>query len=159
MESQEAWRAIFFDLVDGLCRELRAEPVARGHDDDLPLELELHIDGHIVDLGHDWSSAPERVTARVRCGAIPSDRAAAVLKRLLRAQHEADPRAGRSFGLDAVTGELLLVANMELQGLSAAEFLGRLRNVFGTLAALRDGDITPHAEGSLRDVIPETFAA
>jgi hypothetical protein len=159
MESQEAWRALFLELVDELCRQFDSEPVARGHDDGLPLEIELDIDGHVVDLCHDWSPGPDRITARVRCGTIPEESSATTLKRLLQAQHEADPCEGMSFGLEPQTGALLMVANMKLHGLSAVELLARLRKIFGALAVLRDGDTLPNAEGSMREVILQTFTS
>jgi hypothetical protein len=95
----------------------------------------------------------------VRCGSIPEDRAAAVLKRLLHAQHQADPYEGRSFGLDAETGDLVFVASMELRDLSAPELLARLRGTFGALTLLRNEDRTPMAAGSMREVVLDAFAS
>jgi hypothetical protein len=159
MDPQAEWRAIFLDVVDDIGRQLDAEPVERGRHDGLPLEIELDVDGHVVDLFHDWSSGPNRITAHVRCGSIPEEGAAYALKRLLEAQHQADPCEGKSFGMDAETGELLFVTSMELNDLSGMELLARLRKTFRALAALRDGDTRAHAEGSMREVIFETFTS
>jgi hypothetical protein len=159
MDSQSAWRAVFLDLIDDVSRQLDSGLIERGHDDGQPLEIELDVDGHVVELCHNWNPAPDRVTARIPCGAIPEDASIETLKRLLEAQHDADPCEGRSFGLDAETGALLFVTSIGLLGLSGMDLLARLRNIFGALATLRDSDAAPSAEGSMREVILESFTS
>jgi len=159
MEPVSQWRNLFLDLVDDLSRELDSEPIGRGHDDGGPLAVELELDGNTVELFHDWSHGPNRITASVHCGLIVETGSAEVLKRLLQAQHDADPCDGTSFGLDAESGALLFVACMALHGLSAAELVARLRKMFVALATLRDTDPVPIAQGSMREVIFQSFAS
>lgn len=124
-----AWRRKFTALAEDVFRELGFEAPAMLYEDNIPLAMELEVEGMPFELLHSASDQPTRLVVICKLGPLPADEMAGGLKRLLHVNlilarcHEA------VYGVDPEYKNILCMFNKSLETCTATNLLSEMRQI------------------------------
>ncbi|MGV3656151.1 MAG: CesT family type III secretion system chaperone [Noviherbaspirillum sp.] len=152
MTQNYQWRRQYIALVEDIFRELGFAPPEMTHDPDLPLAMELELEGATFEIVHSPGEHPQQILVECRFGTPPREREAAVLARLLEVNLELARAHQAAYGIDAATGEVIHAFRQALDQAGARALLETMKQIAVQAAQWRDthfldGAPAPQAPG------------
>ncbi|MDB5840436.1 MAG: dapA [Herminiimonas sp.] len=123
MSDTYQWRRKFIELVEGVFRELGFSPPAMTHDAEVPLAMELEVDGTVFEVVHSSTERPEEILVECHFGRAPGDGTAAVLARLLQVNLSLARAHEPAFGADHVSNDVIYAFHEPLDETTAPELM------------------------------------
>ena len=123
------WRRQYIALVEDVFRELGFPPPEMTHDPEVPLAMELEVDGATFEVVHSPGERPEQLLVECRFGAVPKERAVAALTRLLEVNLELARAHEAAFGADSGSDAVIYAFHEALDQASARSLLDAMKQV------------------------------
>lgn len=145
-----SWRRKFTTLAEDIFRELGFDAPAMLYEDNVPLAMELEVEGLPFELLHSASDQPNRLVVICKLGPLPAEEMASGLQRLLHVNliltrcHEA------VYGVDPDHKNIYCIFNKSLETCIASNLLSEMRQISNDSSQWKDEFFTdPRAPISL----------